>query len=440
MKGVIFTYLLTAFGCVSGIFWPVYGITAYFALSILKPRALWFWSVPYHRYAYWVAVCTLIGWLLDSFGRREHFGFMKLALLGMAGFVAWNWLSLFMTGHWEDVWLRYHCRKLTDDLAMVVVALTLISTFKQLRIFTYMVVLATGYLAYEMNYAWVIQRWNRLWIREFAGIDNNGMAMIFAMIVPVAFALGAYEKKWRMKLLAWAPIPLNIHAVEFSFSRTGMLGLFFSIPFLAFLMPRKLRTAFWMTLVLIGGLAMAGAEVRHRFTSIFLDRKERDTSANSRYYTWAAGWKCMKDHPVFGVGPRCFNRVSRRYGLAGGKSVHNLFIQVGADTGFPGVSMLIAIYAGTMFALLRHRKIRTQYCPWYPYWVAMIVSGLGTAVVCGQFIGMERVEMPYYLCAIGLSAVKVALIEQRSPALQMARASAHLPPAQQVPARALPAT
>ena len=44
--------------------------------------------------------------------------------------------------------------------------------------------------------------------------------------------------------------------------------------------------------------------------------------------------------------------------------------------------------------------------------LAMIITGLVSMTMSGQFIGMERVELPYYLVAIGLSAVKVALLEQ----------------------------
>jgi O-antigen ligase len=421
--GVIFTWLLTIAGCIYGLINPVYGISAYFALSILKPRALWFWSVAYHRYTYWVALCALTGWVLKGFGDRSGLGRMKIALFCMATFVAWQWLSLALNGYWPDVYLRYHCQKITDDMLAVFVALTLITTFKHLRIFTYVILLSTGYLAYEMNYAYVIQHWNRLWIREFAGIDNNGMAMIFAMTVPLAIGLGAYEKSWKMKVLAWSPIPLNIHAVEFSMSRTGMLGLFACIPFLAWLMPRKLRATLLVGLVIFGGLSMAGPSVRQRFSSIFLEKSEMDASASSRYQTWAAGWQAMNDRPWLGYGPRGFNRVAHEYGLSHGKSIHNLFLQVGADTGFPGMISLIGIFVGTGLALLRNRKIRTQYSPWYPYWCAMVVSGLGSMVICSQFIGMERVEMPYYLCGIGLAAVKVALIEQTSPQVQMARAS-----------------
>lgn len=438
-KGVIFTWLLTIGGCIYGIINPVYGAAAYFALSILKPRALWFWSVVYHRYTYWVAICTLIGWVLAGFGRRDFFGRMKLPLFCMAVFVFWQWLSLIMNGYWDDLYLRYHCQKITDDMLMVVVALTLITSFKHLRVVTYVLLLATGYLAYEMNYAYVVQHWNRLWIREFAGIDNNGMAMVFAMTVPMAIALGIYEKDWRLKALAWAPIPLNIHAVEFSFSRTGMLGLFAGIPFLIWLLPRKIRSSSVLILVLVGGLAMAGPSVRRRFSSIFVDPHERDASASSRFTTWAAGWKAMNERPILGYGPRGFNRRAHVYGLSRGKSIHNLFLQVGADTGFPGMLSLIGIFVGTGLAMLRHRKVRREYSPWYPYWVAMIVPGLSVTFICGQFIGMERVEMPYYLCLLGLAAIKVALLEQAAPQLQTQRLPADALPSSPIPAGAGPA-
>ena len=418
--GVIFTWGLAIFGCLGAFYRPVLGAGAFFALSILKPPALWFWSVTQHRYAYWVAICTLIGWVIDGFGERRHMSKTKLAIVCIAGFAGWQWITASFSEIltlWNAPYVRYHCQKITNDMLMVLVAVTVIRSFRDLHAFTFMMWLAAGYLAYEMNYAYVIQHWNRLWIREFAGIDNNGMAMIFAMTVPMGVCLGAWEKDWRWKILAWIPVPLNIHAVEFSMSRTGMLGLLASIPPLALLMPRKGRSILLLGVVIVGGLAMAGPSVRHRFSSIFLDERERDASANSRLVTWAAGWKAMSEHPWTGVGPRCFNLVAREYGLTKHKSIHNLFLQVGADTGFPGLIMLVGIYGGTILALLRNRKIRTRYSPWYPYWVAMVVASLVATTACSQFIGMERVEMPYYICAVGLAAVKVAVTEQEAAVL-----------------------
>lgn len=415
--GVLFTYALTAYGCL-GTFWvPIIGPAVYMGLSVLKPRALWFWAMPGYRYAYYVAVAGLVAWLIDGFGETRHMGRMKFPLFCLIGFGLWQWISgTFgpIASVWNDFWMYYHCEKITNDVLMVLVAVMVIRTFKELRLMTYVILLCTGYLAYEMNYAYVVQDWNRLWIREFAGIDNNGMAMIFAMVVPLGVCLAAYEKNWIWKGIALAPVPLNIHAIEFSMSRTGMLGVLACIPPLGLLMPRKLRSVTLLTIVTIGGLAMAGPSVRRRFSSIFLDKRERDASANSRLRTWAAGWKCMKANPWMGVGPRMFPQVAKNYGLGSRKAIHNLFLQVGADTGFPGMLLMIGMYGGTMWALLHNRKIRARYSPWYPYWVAMIITGLVSMSVSGQFIGMERVEVPYYLVAIGLSAIKVALREQEA--------------------------
>ena len=132
-----------------------------------------------------------------------------------------------------------------------------------------------------------------------------------------------------------------------------------------------------------------------------------------------------------------FNLVAKQYGLTHMKSIHNLFLQVGADTGFPGLFLLVGIYGGTIIAVMRHRKLRTRYSPWYPYWVAMIVSSLAATTMCSQFIGMERVEVPYYICAVGLAAVKVAVTEQENAVLQKASAGGESKDLDQ--AKALPA-
>ena len=163
MKGIIFTFALTLYGCYAGLFNPAYGITAYFALTILKPRALWYWNMPRYRYGYYVAVCTLIGWLMKRFGTLDQLSRIKLPLFCLVAFISWQWVC-YHASMYQDWGIYYHCMRMTDDFVMILVAIMLIGNFKQLRILTWVVVLATGYLAYEMNYAYVVQNWNRIWL------------------------------------------------------------------------------------------------------------------------------------------------------------------------------------------------------------------------------------------------------------------------------------
>ena len=46
MKGLLFTYLLTYGGAVVSLFRPFHGLLIYICFAIIKPEALWYWSVP----------------------------------------------------------------------------------------------------------------------------------------------------------------------------------------------------------------------------------------------------------------------------------------------------------------------------------------------------------------------------------------------------------
>lgn len=74
MKGLIFTYLMMFSGMYYGLVRPVYGAGIYIGLSILKPPALWHWAVPIGRYSFYVAICTLIGWVRVNFVRGNTCG------------------------------------------------------------------------------------------------------------------------------------------------------------------------------------------------------------------------------------------------------------------------------------------------------------------------------------------------------------------------------
>lgn len=113
----------------------------------------------------------------------------------------------------------------------------------------------------------------------------------------------------------------------------------------------------------------------------------------------------MVDNPL-GLGPRNFNRVSHHYGLAWNKSVHNLFLQVGADYGFAGMIGLMTFYFGTAFQcyfMSRSRVARRM--KWPVYFGQGVTMSLAGFLVCSTFIGMEAVEIGYIVAMLGLGTV-----------------------------------
>src|SRR5262245_33469186 len=92
MKGEIFTYLVTGFGCLGGLFSPFYGLLAYICLAIVQPTSMWFHSIePGTSHARYVALAMLIGWAFQGFGTLR-FGRGSGVIAALLAY--WGWMSL----------------------------------------------------------------------------------------------------------------------------------------------------------------------------------------------------------------------------------------------------------------------------------------------------------------------------------------------------------
>jgi O-antigen ligase len=362
---------------------------------------------------------------------------LGLALYLIGGAIAWQTTNIAPERAWEFLTLQLKIG------LMALVTITLIRDAKQIQTFAWVIVAVLGYLSWDFNYQYYFEGWNRVYWVGFGGIDNNGVAMIMVMGVPLAFFMGFRAPQLWVKGLCFAAVLMQIHVILFSFSRGGQLGLcivaaaIFVISIIN--LPRKGLTIALGIVALIFGLIFAGAEVTERFYSIFADKQERDTSAASRFLTWGAAWACIKDYPL-GVGPRNFNLVSHLYGLDRNKSVHNLFLQTGADYGVLGMAGLVIFYFGSMWSAFRMALTKTaKRLGWPRYFGHMICIALGGFLICSQFIGIETVEAGFIISLLGLCTVsyvrQVARVEVSEDSIpELADMPRHDPHAMPYPA------
>ena len=430
--GWLFSHAAALAGVLSGWFNPLFGLMVYYGFAVIRPVHLWDWNNwPFPRLSLYVALSTLIGWAAGGFGnfaglRSIRWPIMGLAVYLLAGTAAWQLTEVSPEVAWDFLSIQLKIG------LMALVTITLVRNAKSIHTYAYLVTAALGYLAWVFNSSYYFDQWNRVRDRGFGGVDNNGIAMTMVMGVPLAFFIAINSKKWWVKLLCLAAVAMQVHVVLFSFSRGAQLGLVLvgmTIFIIAMLkLPRK-GVTIGLAVVFPGfGLYFAGNEVRSRFQSIFLDPEQRDESAQSRFVTWGAAWACMQDHPL-GVGPRNFNLLASRYGLPGRKSVHNLFLQTGADYGFIGMFALAAFYFGTMYKTFRMAATETaKRLIWPRYYGHMVCISLGGFLVCSTFIGMESVESSFIISLLGLCTVAhVDRVAQDEPAHQM------VPELEQVP-------
>jgi len=410
MIGYVFTWVLFFFAVTIGWFAPFWSLMVYFAFSILRPVHLWFWSFdPSTRLAFYVGAVTIIGWIISGFGDRTKLRGAKLPVFGIVVYLAmglYGWLITTRQPGYQPFRAELAFMLQLKIMMMGVIALTMVRSARQIRIFTIVILVAISYLSWVFNYQNTFEGWNRVLSRGFAGIDNNGVGMIMVIGVPLAFFVGVHNHRWWVKVICWFFAILLINQTLNTYSRGAQLALIVvgcAIFFFAMTrLPNKALTLGLAIVMVCATMYLAGPMVRHEFSSIFLDPEKRDASANSRFTLWSAAWECMKDNPM-GVAPGHWKLAGHLYGTQG-RAAHNLYLQTGAEYGFIGLGGFVLFLAGSLWQCFRTSQSKVAIkLGWPAHYATMCAIALSGYMVCGLFISFEALEEGYIVAFLGLT-------------------------------------
>jgi probable O-glycosylation ligase (exosortase A-associated) len=416
MKQTIFMIVCTLAGTVGVfVFEPIWGVWVYYFFAVLRPQFMWEWSLPegvnWSRYVAIATLLALVGIKLGLLARPKEESGDRQPAVGLsavhyatAAFAMWIVLCYCLSPYHND------SRMGTDEtfveylkiFIMFFTATALIRRFGQLWVLFVMTGGTLAYIAYEMNYLYFVNHYLAIWRRGYAGLDNNGAALMLAMGVPVClFLWDGYQRWYRWIFLAF--IPVLIHAVLMSYSRGAMLSLIIVSPL--WLLRARRRVLLGLAYVgLIAALPlMAGKEIQTRFFSI--EQHEIDASAQSRWASWTAAYRMANEHPIFGVGLRCANMLSFRYGAdMEGRTIHSQYLQLAADTGWVGLGLYLFMVSAAWLNLRRARRLLADRDDVESCRARAVASGAEGALlvfcVGGSFLSLEVFELPYLFVLI----------------------------------------
>jgi probable O-glycosylation ligase (exosortase A-associated) len=404
MKGQIFVYVLTYGGAFVALSRPFYGFLIYVAFAILKPPSLW--DVPADgNFSRIMGIALILGWAFHGCGSWQ-FGRARPVVMALLGYLFWCFPAALAAPDQHRAWL------FVESMAKIVipclVAITMIDSMAQVKQLAWVILLSHGYVAYDLNRNY-LQGFNFVQEFGFGGMDNNCVAIAMVAAVGLGFFLGLHSERLWQKLLAFACTALSAHVIMLAFSRGGMLALTITGILSFLLIPKKLSHYLWFALGVIIALRLAGPEVRERYATIFVGEEERDYSSQSRIGLWKACWDVMLQRPVLGVGPDHFGQVAALYGFPPGKKAHSLWLEVGAELGFPGMLALMAYYTWCVVQLWPlTREWRPVPDPWMRHTARMIIASLVGFAVAAQFVTLEGLEAPYYIAILGAGVLKLA--------------------------------
>ena len=118
--------------------------------------------------------------------------------------------------------------------------------------------------------------------------------------------------------------------------------------------------------------------------------------------SWQAAISIANNYPIFGVGLRNSPLFSYRYGAdMRGRVIHSQYLQVLADTGYPGLLIYLSVLFTTWRSLRRVCRMVRGRTDVEAQRIRSMANGLesGLLVFCvaASFLSVELFELPYIL-------------------------------------------
>src|SRR6185437_9015829 len=166
--------------------------------AVLRPQYLWKWSLPADvSWSFFVALCTIGAGLAAGLGILRVNGIPRVrwtfAHQCVLAFGAWVVITYFMAQH-KDVAYPTLIEYL-KIFVMFIMATILTRKIRQLWILMVLAASSLAYIAYEVNYLYLVNHYLGIQRSGYGGLDNNGAGLMLAMGVPLCwFVFQGFEK------------------------------------------------------------------------------------------------------------------------------------------------------------------------------------------------------------------------------------------------------
>ena len=418
MKHFLFLTVLTAAGGVLGLASPFWPLLAYYVVAVLQPAVIWDWALsgmPEVRWAMLTAGLLFVSVLLHgkTLIRDARPSPVLLAALGFAGWVLLSGMTAYDVGIFQSWFVEFAKVLLIFSLGSLIV-----TRWWQVRLLALAAAGAMTYVALSINVMYLFEN-GRLDVfhHGMLNLDNNGVGSLLAIALPLTYYAALNRaplnppSRWVLRVAGVLAAGLMAHAIVMTYSRGAMLAAVIGIGWLAARHRPRAQAGGLAVLALLGALMMAGPEVRDRFWST--TEFQQDESAQSRLQSWDAAWDMIWSRPLLGVGMRNAQSYTHNFGAdLPGRTVHNQYLQIGADSGVPAVLLYLAVLGLAMARVGHIRRVsqlalreaieendtraRDRAIDAERMTLALQAS-LASFVVSAMFLSVEVVELPWLI-------------------------------------------
>ncbi len=260
-------------------------------------------------------------------------------------------------------------------------------------------VIVNAFSALYHYYYYKTGSWQSIYVLPKLGsLNRNGFALVLASMIPMSYSLSRMSDKKSLKILFIIYTIVFMMGTILTYSRSGFLCMVAGILAFIALDKNKLRNIF---VILVIALAMSS-----RISDKYINRLEtiqnyeEDNSAMGRVAVNKAAINMIRTHPVLGVGAGNFNSEFIEYvpyellqWVSPGKSPHNVFLQVGSETGIIGLSIFSVFIIWCFIDLI---KLRLKFMKHSPPIVSFQIVNSLLAGFFAYMVGQQFGQGGYY--------------------------------------------
>ncbi|HEY2897170.1 MAG TPA: O-antigen ligase family protein [Gemmatimonadaceae bacterium] len=261
--------------------------------------------------------------------------------------------------------------------------------------------------------------------------DSNDFALVMVCTIPFAIYFLGKGHRGSHRIAALVTMGMILTAMVKSGSRGGFIGLV-AVMLYVLLRYRAIPSRVRLAVTVAGLLLFFGFASDNYWTqmgTILHPESDYNYSDNvGRVEVWKRGLGYMIHNPIVGVGVGAYptaegQSVLARSLEAQGKGfkwsvAHNSFLETGAELGFPGALVFIALLVVTAYGLTRLSP-RGKWAPWITRremaLAQMLIGAIVGFSVAGFFVSAEYFAYLYFI--LGLAVGLMKLIRLRAGAL-----------------------
>jgi O-antigen ligase len=336
-------------------------------------------------------------------------------VVGLAALYLWGWMTWLGSDYPHIV--KQELATLGKLVLILLVAVNVLRTRAEIRL--YMILFLLFYAAYPargtiLNYLTGYTHFGRaLW--NFIYANSNDLAAITLLVLSMAAGVLITERNKWFRLGAFASCIVLTVIILLTKSRGVFLGLTVFTVFALLPQLKQLRRI-GIVAVIAGGIALLSpSDVFERVGGLRyvadvenLGQVDEERSAEQRYAIWKVAGAIVRDHPTSGIGWGAYPQAHGRYapmvdrsGIAGGnRDTHSTYINLVAETGYPGLLIFGVLVAGTMLHAQRARRRCRALLPRTAQQLFFLHMGLLGFLVAGIFASYSRISFLYLHLAL----------------------------------------